>query len=109
MRPRSSSPPRCRTHPRTAPRSILSAVEAADAAGHTLRGLKLARRALAELPDDAEPVRRATLLLAVVVAALGNEIDGEALALTSEALHLVPEQPPTAFRPGCWPCTPGSR
>jgi DNA-binding NarL/FixJ family response regulator len=77
---------------------ILAAVEAADAAGHTLRGLKLARRALAELPEDAEPVRRATLLLAVVIAALGNEIDGEAMALTSEALHLVPEQPPTAFR-----------
>jgi DNA-binding CsgD family transcriptional regulator len=77
---------------------ILSAVEAADAAGHTLRGLKLARRALAEVPEDVEPVRRATLLLAVVIAALGNEIDGEALALTSEALHLVPEQPPTAFR-----------
>jgi DNA-binding NarL/FixJ family response regulator len=77
---------------------ILAAVEAADAAGHTLRGLKLARRALAELPEDAEPVRRATLLLGVVIAALGNEIDGEVLALTSEALHLVPEQPPTAFR-----------
>ncbi len=77
---------------------ILAAVEAADAAGHTLRGLKLARRALAELPADAEPIRRARLLLAVVTAALGNEIDGEALALTSEALHLVPEQPATAFR-----------
>lgn len=77
---------------------ILAAVEAADAAGHTLRGLKLARRALAELPPDAEPVRRARLLLAVVTAAIANEIDGEALALTSEALHLVPEQPPTAFR-----------
>jgi predicted ATPase/DNA-binding NarL/FixJ family response regulator len=77
---------------------ILSAVEAADAAGQTLRGLKLARRALEELPADAEPIRRARLLLAVVVAALGNEIDGEALALTSEALHLVPEQPPTQFR-----------
>jgi DNA-binding CsgD family transcriptional regulator len=77
---------------------ILAAVEAADAAGHTLRGLKLARRALSELPADAEPIRRATLLLAVVIAALGNEIDGEALALTSEGLHLVPEQPPTAFR-----------
>jgi DNA-binding NarL/FixJ family response regulator len=77
---------------------ILAAVEAADAAGHTLRGLKLARRALAELPDDAAPARRATLLLAVVTAALGNEIDDEAMALTSEALHLVPDQPPTAFR-----------
>src|SRR5437899_704834 len=31
-------------------------------------------------------------------ATLGNEIDSEAVALTSEALHLVPEQPPTAFR-----------
>jgi DNA-binding CsgD family transcriptional regulator len=77
---------------------ILAAVEAADAAGQTLRGLKLSRRALADLPADAEPERRARLLLAVVIAMLGNEIDGEALALTSEALHLVPESPPTAFR-----------
>jgi DNA-binding NarL/FixJ family response regulator len=77
---------------------LLAAVEAADAAGHTLRGLKLARRALDELPPDADPERRARLLLAVVIAALGNEIDGEALALTSEALHLVPETPPSAFR-----------
>ncbi len=77
---------------------ILAAVEAADAAGHTQRGLKLARRALAELPADAEPERRATLLLAVVIAALGNEIDDEVMALTSEALHLVPAEPPTAFR-----------
>ncbi len=77
---------------------ILAAVEAADAAGHTQRGLKLARRALAELPADAPPLQRATLLLAVVTAALGNEIDGEALSLTSEALRLVPEQPPTSFR-----------
>jgi DNA-binding CsgD family transcriptional regulator/tetratricopeptide (TPR) repeat protein len=77
---------------------ILAAVEAADAAGHTLRGLKLARRALADLQPDAEPQRRARLLLAVVIAMLGNEIDGEALALTSEALHLVPASPPTAFR-----------
>ncbi|MFN2562245.1 MAG: AAA family ATPase [Jatrophihabitans sp.] len=77
---------------------ILAAVEAADAAGHTQRGLKLARRALAELPPDAAPERRATLLLAVVIAALGNEIDDEAMAFTSEALHLVPAEPPTAFR-----------
>ncbi|HZC71746.1 MAG TPA: AAA family ATPase [Jatrophihabitans sp.] len=77
---------------------LLAAVEAADASGHGMRGLKLARRALADLPADAEPIRRATLLLAVVIASLGNEIDAEALALTSEALHLVPEQPPTAFR-----------
>jgi DNA-binding CsgD family transcriptional regulator len=77
---------------------ILAAVEAADAAGYTQRGLKLARRALAELPADAPPVQRATLLYALVKAALGNEIDGEALSLTSEALRLVPEQPPTSFR-----------
>jgi DNA-binding CsgD family transcriptional regulator/tetratricopeptide (TPR) repeat protein len=76
----------------------LAAVEAADAAGHTLRGLRLARRALSELPEDAPAVRRATLLFALVTAALGNEIDAEAFALTSEALHLVPESPPTAFR-----------
>jgi DNA-binding NarL/FixJ family response regulator/tetratricopeptide (TPR) repeat protein len=77
---------------------ILAAVEAADAAGYTQRGLKLARRALADLPADAAPLERATLLFAVVTAALGNEIDGEALSLTSEALRLVPEEPATSFR-----------
>jgi len=77
---------------------ILAAVEAADAAGYTQRGLKLARRALAELPDDAPPVQRATLLYALVKVALANEIDGEALSLTSEALRLVPEQPPSSLR-----------
>ncbi|HVU92535.1 MAG TPA: LuxR C-terminal-related transcriptional regulator, partial [Jatrophihabitans sp.] len=77
---------------------ILAAVEAADAAGYTQRGVKLARRALAELPDDAPPVQRATLLYALVKVALANEIDGEALSLTSEALRLVPEQPPSSLR-----------
>lgn len=77
---------------------ILAAVEAADAAGYTQRGLKLARRALAELPEDAPPVQRAKLLYALVKVALGNEIDGEALSLTSEALRLVPEQPPSSLR-----------
>jgi len=77
---------------------ILAAVEAADAAGYTQRGLKLARRALAELPDDAPPVQRATLLYALVKVALANEIDGEALSLTSEALRLVPENPPSSLR-----------
>jgi DNA-binding NarL/FixJ family response regulator len=77
---------------------ILAAVEAADAAGYTQRGVKLARRALAELPDGAPPVQRATLLCALVTAMLGHEIDEEALSLTSEALRLVPADPPTAFR-----------
>ena len=77
---------------------ILAAVEAADAAGYTQRGLKLARSALAELPPDPNPVERATLLFALVTAALGNEIDDEAFSMTSEALRLVPKQPPTTFR-----------
>jgi predicted ATPase/DNA-binding CsgD family transcriptional regulator len=77
---------------------ILAAVEAADAAGYTQRGIKLARRALADLPDDAPPGQRAKLLYALVKVALANEIDGEALSLTSEALRLVPEDPPSALR-----------
>jgi DNA-binding NarL/FixJ family response regulator len=38
------------------------------------------------------------LLYALVKVALANEIDGEALSLTSEALRLVPEQPPSSLR-----------
>lgn len=90
--------PRVPTAPEDRSPLILAAVQAADAAGYTQRALKLARRSLADLPPDAEPVRRAALLLAVVIAALGNEIDDEALTLTAEALHLTPAEPPTPFR-----------
>lgn len=77
---------------------IVAAVEAADAAGYTQRGLKMARSALAQLPPDASPVQRASLLFAFVTAALGNEIDDEAFSMTAEALRLVPEQQPSTFR-----------
>ena len=77
---------------------VIAVAEAADAAGHTRRGLKLARAALAELPADAPDLDRAKLLFALVRAAIGNEIDGEALAAGAQALQLVPPEPPTVFR-----------
>jgi DNA-binding CsgD family transcriptional regulator len=80
------------------PQLILAAVDAADAAGQTLRGVKLATAALAELPAGSPSLDRATLLYAAAKAALSGEIGVDVLEHTSEAVHLVPADPPTAFR-----------
>ncbi|SHF52247.1 regulatory protein, luxR family [Jatrophihabitans endophyticus] len=80
------------------PELILAAVEAADAAGFTQRGIRLAGRALDELPADADPIDRATLLYASVLAALGNEVGDDVLTTSAEALRLVPVTPPTRLR-----------
>ena len=80
------------------PALILAAVEAADAAGYTQRGQRLAARALAELPADADPVARATLLYASVRAAIGNEIGEDVVRTSLEALQLLADGPPTRLR-----------
>ena len=77
---------------------VVSTVDAADAAGHSARGLRLARHALAELPADAPPLQRGRVLFALVRAALGEEIDEQTLDAANEALRLVPADPPSAFR-----------
>ncbi len=77
---------------------VVSTVDAADAAGHSARGLRLARHALAELPADAPPLQRARVLFALVRAALGEEIDEQTLDSANAALQLVPADPPTPFR-----------
>jgi DNA-binding NarL/FixJ family response regulator len=77
---------------------VVSTVDAADAAGHSARGLRLARHALAELSPDAPPLQRARVLFALVRAALGEEIDEQTLDAANEALRLVPADPPSAFR-----------
>ncbi len=78
-------------------RLIRLAVEAAGAAGHLTRALNLARQGLAA--DGAtDPAERAQLLQALAVICLASEGDAEAFAATSEALSLVPAQPPTVLR-----------
>jgi DNA-binding CsgD family transcriptional regulator/tetratricopeptide (TPR) repeat protein len=80
------------------PHLTLATVEAADAAGHGLRGVKLASAALAELPADAPDLDRATLLVALVTASISNEIGVEAFSQIAEAVSLIPAEPPTPFR-----------
>ena len=74
-----------------------------------LRRRRRGRRALAarrrpgprdagRLPADTPDLSRAKLLYAMVRATLGGEVDEQALAATSTALRLVPEDPPTPLR-----------
>jgi DNA-binding NarL/FixJ family response regulator len=77
---------------------VVATVDAADAAGHSARGLRLVRAALADLPADAPDLQRARLLFALVRAALGEEIGNDTLVAAAEALRLTPCDPPTPFR-----------
>ncbi len=79
-------------------RLVIAAVEAAVAAGHSYRGLKLARANLAALDADAPDGTRAGLLYACALAAVAGETDDETMAATAEALRLIPADPPTSFR-----------
>jgi DNA-binding NarL/FixJ family response regulator/tetratricopeptide (TPR) repeat protein len=77
---------------------VICAVEAAIAAGHLSRGLKLARSHVAALADDAPDAVRARLLYAFALAEVAGETTDDALAATAEALRRTPAEPPTAFR-----------
>ncbi|HEY2297609.1 MAG TPA: AAA family ATPase [Jatrophihabitans sp.] len=90
--------PRATTAPDDLSELVVATVDAADAAGHSARGLRLARGALAELPDDASELHRGRLLFALVRAALGEEIDEDILTASSTALSLTPAEPPSRFR-----------
>jgi ATP/maltotriose-dependent transcriptional regulator MalT len=72
--------------------------EAAAAAGHPFRGLALVQDQLTALPADAPPLDRARLLVAVAGAALLTDTGADLGELTSEALELVPTDPPTPLR-----------
>ena len=90
--------PRAGTAPDDLSELVVATVDAADAAGHAARGLRLARAALAELPDDAGDLQRARVLFALVRAALGEEIDEDILTASSTALSLAPAEPLSRFR-----------
>jgi DNA-binding CsgD family transcriptional regulator len=74
------------------------ACKATVAAGHTLRALALAQSQLAQLPPDAAALDRARMLHAVATAAIVADTNLDLLAVTSEALQLVPADPPTPLR-----------
>jgi len=76
----------------------LKAAEAAVAAGHPYRATGLVQERLQELLPDAPGEQRAQLLIALATTASLTETIVDTLAVTTEALHLVPATPPTALR-----------
>ncbi len=74
------------------------ASSAAAAAGHLFRALALAEDQLRALSADAAPLDRARLLLAVAGTALLTDSKVDVLALTTEAVRLVPPEPPGVLR-----------
>ncbi|HEX3426243.1 MAG TPA: AAA family ATPase, partial [Acidimicrobiales bacterium] len=71
---------------------------AAAAAGHPFRAIALAQHQLGVLPDDAPDRDRARLLAAIATTALVTDTKLDVLALTTEALHLVRDEPPGWLR-----------
>ena len=77
---------------------VLRASAAAAAAGHLVRSVALAEDQLRALPDDA-PVRdRVRLIHAVALTALIMDINIDVLALTTEAVGLMADEPPSTLR-----------
>ncbi|HEY3737655.1 MAG TPA: AAA family ATPase [Jatrophihabitans sp.] len=76
---------------------VVATAEASIAAGRSVRGVHLARAALASFPASGDPEARARVLYAYASAAMHGEIDHEPFNATTEALTLVPADPPSAF------------
>ena len=68
----------------------LRAAEAAVLAGHSFRAVNLIQDALGTLPLDAPAETRADLLIALALYSLPLDVPVDFLAVTSEALRLVP-------------------
>jgi DNA-binding CsgD family transcriptional regulator len=76
----------------------LRASEAAMAAGRVHRAMALAQSQLEALDDQAPSATRATVLLTLASVALVMDTPMDVLALTNEALELVPAEPPSKLR-----------
>jgi DNA-binding CsgD family transcriptional regulator len=76
----------------------MRASAAAAAAGHPFRAIALAQHQLKTLPEDASSRDRARLLWAVANTALLTDSKLDVLALTTEAMHLVTDEPPGWLR-----------
>ncbi len=77
---------------------VVRAADALAEAGDPYRAAKLVAANLAALPPSAAPEARARLLIAQAATAYLTEIDLNPLTLTTAALELVPESPPTPLR-----------
>ena len=71
---------------------------AAVAAGHLFRAIALAEDQLRELPDNAAPLDRVRLLHALVSNALVANSNLDLLALTTEAVQLLPADAPAGLK-----------
>ena len=80
------------------PQLAVAAADAAVAAGHPYRAVHLTREALDQYPDDGDPRLRAELLYGLATASVAVDGDFEVFTATSEALRLVPADPPSTFR-----------
>ena len=76
----------------------LRAAEAAMAAGRVHRAMALTQAQLASLDAETPPQTRATVLLTLASVALVMDTPLDVLAMTAEALELVPPQPPSKLR-----------
>ena len=77
---------------------VASAADALVDAGDAYRAVKLVSAHLEMLPDTAPVESRARLLLAKAESASTTEVDFDPLDLTTEALALIPEEPPSKLR-----------
>jgi len=77
----------------------VKASAAATAAGHSDQAIALVQDRLARGSTDASPVERAQLLYALALAAMVTDsVSVDPLATTTEAVELVPADPPSALR-----------
>ncbi len=76
----------------------IRASEAVTAAGRPYRSVELVRDQIKQLPHSASADDRVRLLLALATAALLSDTDLDPLDVTTEALGLVPTDPPSAVR-----------
>ena len=77
---------------------VLRASAAAAAAGHLVRSVALAEDQLSSLPPDAPTRDRVRLIHAIAVTALGMDYKIDLLALTTEAVALMADEPPSTLR-----------
>jgi DNA-binding NarL/FixJ family response regulator/tetratricopeptide (TPR) repeat protein len=71
---------------------------AAAAAGHPFRAIALAQDQLAELPADAPKLDRVRLIHTIVSTALILDTNLDLLSLTTEAVQLMADEPPSSMR-----------
>jgi DNA-binding CsgD family transcriptional regulator len=80
------------------PQLAVAAADAAVAAGQPYRAVHLTREALAQYPEGGDPRLRAELLYGLATASVAVDGDFEVFTATSDALRLVPADPPSTFR-----------